>query len=62
MTIISPFRFAVGLALLAAAIVLLVRGRRERGFGQKRQIAALCLAGGGAILAAGLGWLSLWGR
>ena len=60
MEIVSPIRFAVGIAFLVAAIVLAVRGRKERGFGQQRQLAGLCFIGCVAFIATGLGY-SLWG-
>lgn len=62
MEIVSPVRFAVGIVLLAVAIVLAVRGKRERGLGPQRQLAAICLVGCGIFIAAGLGHLNLWGR
>lgn len=60
MEIVSPIRFAVGVALAVAAVVLVVRGRRERGFGALRQTAACCVIGAVALITSGLGY-SLWG-
>ena len=61
MEIVSPIRFAVGIAFVIAAVVVGVLGRRERGLGPMRQVAALCVVGAVAFIATGLGY-SLWGR
>jgi uncharacterized protein (TIGR03382 family) len=60
MEIVSPIRFAVGIAFALAAVVLGWLGRRERGLGPLRQVAGLCVLGAIAFTAGGLGY-SLWG-
>ena len=59
MQIVNTTRFVIGLVFLAIAIGLFLRTRRERGFGQQRQAAALSLVAAGIFTAIGLGWLYL---
>ena len=59
MHIVHMTRFVIGLVFLVLAIGLFVYTRRERGFGQLRQAALLCLVAAGVFLAIGLGWLNL---
>jgi uncharacterized membrane protein YidH (DUF202 family) len=56
MQIVNTLKFAVGIAALLIAIVVLVRTRGTRGFNQSRQIGALLLVAGIAFVAGGLGF------
>ena len=57
MHIVSTAKFVIGIVFFLLAIGLFVRARGERGFGQKRQAAALCLVASGVFVAIGLGYL-----
>ena len=55
MQIVNMTKFAIGIAFALLAIGLFVRTRRERGFGQLRQAASLCLVAAAIFGAMGLG-------
>jgi Kef-type K+ transport system membrane component KefB len=57
MHIVSTAKFVLGIVFFLLAIGLAARSRRERGFGQQRQAAALCLIASGVFGAMGLGYL-----
>ena len=59
MHIVSTAKFVIGIVFLLLAAGLFLRTRGQRGFGQHRQAAALCLVAAGIFLAIGLGWLDL---
>ncbi len=48
-------RFAAGIVFAGAGLYVLLVARGEQGFGQRRQLAVFLLAGGGLLLAVGLG-------
>ncbi len=55
MHIVSMAKFVIGIVFLIVAIGLFVRTRGERGFGQFRQAAMLCLVAAAIFGAIGLG-------
>ena len=57
MEIVDTLKFGIGIVFLAASVFVLAQGRRERGFGQKRQLGTLLLLAGGIFLALGLGYI-----
>ena len=57
MHIVNTTRFVIGIVFLIIALALLVRTRGQRGFGQTRQAAVLCLVAAGIFGAIGLGYL-----
>ncbi|HEV7659761.1 MAG TPA: hypothetical protein VGO55_07935 [Allosphingosinicella sp.] len=56
MHIVNTLKFAIGIAALLIALVVLVRSRGTRGFNQSRQIGALLLVAGALFVAVGLGF------
>ena len=61
MEIAEPIRFVAGLALLAVGVAFLWNARGTRGFNQHRQAAMVALAGGGLLVALGLGYIQIIG-
>jgi hypothetical protein len=57
MHIANTTRFVLGILFLVVAAILSIGARREKGFGPKRQVVAICLAGAAIFLAIGLGYL-----
>jgi hypothetical protein len=57
MEIVDTLKFGIGILFLGAGLVVLFVGRRERGFGQKRQLGGLLLIGAAVFLAVGLGYV-----
>jgi hypothetical protein len=55
MEIVDTLKFGIGIVFLAIGLVVLLQGRRERGFGQKRQLGSLLVLAGAVFLALGLG-------
>jgi drug/metabolite transporter (DMT)-like permease len=56
MQIVDTLRFVIGLVFLVIGVVMLVRARGTRGFGQNRQAGALFLVGGVIFVAMGFGF------
>ena len=61
MEIVEPIRFIAGLALLAIGLLMLWQARGTRGFNQHRQAGMVALAGGGLLVALGLGYIQISG-
>jgi len=61
MEIVEPIRFIAGLALLVVALLVLWNARDTRGFNQHRQAGTVALAGGGLLVALGLGYVQISG-
>ncbi|HYD14565.1 MAG TPA: hypothetical protein VEC11_17090 [Allosphingosinicella sp.] len=59
MQIVNATRFVIGMVFLVVAVGLFLSTRGERGFGQLRQAAVMCLLAAGIFTAIGLGWLDL---
>ena len=57
MEIVDTLKFGIGILFLGAGLVVLAQGRRERGFGQKRQLGALLVVAAAIFLALGLGYI-----
>lgn len=55
MSLMDAARFAAGFVFAGAGLYVLVVSRGEEGFGQRRQLGVLLLAGGGLLLAVGFG-------
>jgi hypothetical protein len=55
MHIVNTAKFVIGIVFLIVAIGLFVRTRGQRGFGQQRQAALLCLVAAAIFGAIGLG-------
>jgi hypothetical protein len=55
MHIVNTAKFVIGIVFLILAIGLFVRSRGQRGFGQTRQAALLCLVAATIFGAIGLG-------
>jgi uncharacterized membrane protein len=59
MTFADPLRFFIGILFVLLGIGMLVVSRGTKGFNQRRQAAAISLAGGAFFLATGLGLIEV---
>ena len=59
MTIVDQTKFGIGILFALVGAGVLVVSRRERGFGQRRQLGALLLVGAAVFVSVGLGYLDL---
>jgi NO-binding membrane sensor protein with MHYT domain len=61
MHIVDQTKLVIGVVFALVAIAIFVTSRRSRGFGQRKQAAALLLIGGVLLIATGLGYIDIKG-
>ena len=59
MDIVDSTKFAIGILFGLVGVGVLVMSRKERGFGQRKQIGALLMVGAVVFVSVGLGWVDL---